>query len=79
MDKTNKYIYKERKIGPHISVQSGLAFFVTVMGGLFYLDAAPGTHSFVAILTMAFGIIWFVIHHNYERWHHGHGHDHIHH
>jgi len=49
------------------------------MGGLFYLDAAPGTHSFVAILTMAFGIIWFVIHHNYERWHHGHGDDHIHH
>ncbi|MEH6346013.1 MAG: hypothetical protein V7785_13060 [Bermanella sp.] len=79
MDKTNKYIYKERKVGPHISVQSGLAFFVTVMGALFYLDAAAGTQSVMSILTMVFGVLWFVLHHGMEQWHHSHHHDHIHH
>jgi len=79
MDKSSKYIYKERKIGPHISVQSGLAFFVIVMGALFYLDAAPGTQSTMSILTMVFGVLWLVLHHGIENWLHGHGHDHIHH
>ncbi len=72
MDKIDKYIKKERKIGPHISVQSGLAFFVAVMGVLFYMDAAPGAHTRVAVITIAVGVIWFVVHHSYLQWHESH-------
>lgn len=76
MDKTSKYIKKERRIGPHISVQSGLAFFVAVMGVLFYLDAAPGAHTRMAVVTIAVGIVWFVTHHAYVQWHDNHHHGH---
>ena len=79
MDKSNKYITHERKVGPHVGLQSGLALFVVVMGALFYIDATPGIQSTMSIVTILFGMWWFLVHHGYEHWHHGHHHSHVHH
>ena len=76
MDKVSKYLKKEHKVGAHISVQSGLAFFVAVMGVLFYIDAAPGAHTQVALLTIAMGVSWLIGHHVYAQWHERHHHEH---
>ncbi len=79
MDKSNKYIKKERRVGAHFDLQSGLALFVVMMGLLFYIDAAPGAHTLMTALTVASGIAWYMIHHAYVHWHHAHHQGHIHH
>ncbi len=60
------------KNGTKTDVQSALAVFVIIMGFLFLIDAAPGTHSAVALAMIAFGILWYYGHQVYRWWGHTH-------
>ena len=76
MNRYSKYVHKEHKVGAHLDVQSALALFVVMMGLLFYVDAAPGTHTLMTVLTIAFGIAWYMAHNAYMHWHDHHHHTH---
>jgi len=43
-----------------------------MMGFLFYIDAAPGTHSVIALSTILFGFAWYAGHKFYNHWHQAH-------
>ncbi len=63
------------KNGQNVDLHSAMALFVVVMGLLFYIDAAPGTHTLVTLLTILFGVAWYAGHQTYLWWqasHHRH-------
>ena len=48
------------KNGKNLDVQSAFATFVVVMGLLFHIDAAAGSHSVIAMSTALIGLVWLV-------------------
>lgn len=56
------------KNGKKLDLHSAFSLFVILMGLLFYIDAAPGTHASVATYMMFFGVAWFLGHQVYKRW-----------
>ena len=63
-------LHPDFKNGEKLDLQSAMAVFVTMMGLLFYIDAAPGTHTVISLLTLLTGVIWFCGRH----WHLTHSH-----
>lgn len=62
------------KNGQKVDLHSAFALFVIMMGFLFYLDAAPGTHAIVALMMILFGFAWHYGHHAYQWWKLSHSH-----
>ncbi|GAB3113099.1 hypothetical protein G8770_19150 [Aestuariicella hydrocarbonica] len=58
--------------GKKLDLQLAMALFVMMMGFLFYIDAEPGTHTLISLLTILAGVAWFVGHSALKRWHHKH-------
>lgn len=56
------------KNGEKIDLHSALALFVVMMGFLFLLDAAPGTHTIITLLTILSGVAWYLGHQFYLHW-----------
>ena len=49
------------KNGRGVDVQAAFASFIVMMGLLFFIDAAAGLHSGIALLTVLVGVVWFVL------------------
>ena len=45
-----------------LDLHSAMSIFVIMMGALFYLEAAPGTHTAMALLTVLCGVVWYAGH-----------------
>lgn len=56
------------KNGEKVDLHSALAIFVIMMGFLFYIDAAPGTHTTVTLITVLLGFAWYIGHDIYNWW-----------
>lgn len=65
-------LHPDFKNGQNIDLHTALSMFVVMMGFLFYIDAAPGTHSIVALSTIVFGCVWYAGHKLYSHWHMAH-------
>lgn len=48
------------KNGQSIDLQATFACFIIMMGILFHIDAAPGLHSLISLLTVLAGLVWFI-------------------
>jgi len=62
-------LHPDFKNGQKVDLHTALSMFVVMMGFLFYIDAAPGTHSVVALSTILIGFAWYAGHLLYR---HGH-------
>ena len=61
------------KNGQNIDLQTAFASFIVVMGLLFHIDAAPGLHSGITLVTVLVGLVWFLarqFHHHRDSSHH---------
>jgi len=61
-------MHPDFKNGEKLNLHSALALFITVMGFLFLIEAAPGTHTVIAGLLMLAGITWYTGNHAYIWW-----------
>jgi len=65
-------LHPDFKNGQKVDLHTALSMFVVMMGFLFYIDAAPGTHSVIALSTILFGFAWYAGHKFYNHWHQAH-------
>lgn len=65
-------LHPDFKNGQKVDLHTALSMFVIMMGFLFYIDAAPGTHSIIALTTILAGFAWFTGHKFYSHWHETH-------
>lgn len=61
-------LHPDFKNGQKLDLQSALAVFVMMMGFLFLIEAAPGAHTWVALLTLLAGLVWLTGHESVQRW-----------
>jgi predicted RND superfamily exporter protein len=55
-------LHPDFKNAQNLDLHSALAIFIVMMGLLFYIDAAAGTHSIMALLTIVLGLAWYAGH-----------------
>lgn len=65
-------LHPDFKNGQNVDLHTALSMFVVMMGFLFYIDAAPGTHSVIALTTILSGFTWYAGHKFYVHWHAAH-------
>ena len=67
---------REFKNGQKVDLHSAFSLFVIMMGLLFYIDAAPGTHTVITMVMVLFGIAWYLGHKSYIHWRQANAHNH---
>ncbi len=67
-------LHPDFKNGEKLNLHSALALFIIVMGFLFMIDAAPGSHTVVAGSLILFGFAWYLANHAYIWWRQHHPH-----
>ncbi len=61
-------LHPDFKNGEKLDLQNAMALFIVMMGFLFYIDAAAGTHTLMALITILAGVVWYVGHTAWKRW-----------
>ena len=62
------------KNGEKLDLHSAFSLFVVMMGLLFLLETTSSAHTAIILLTIMFGVSWYLGHQFYLYWQHNHSH-----